>query len=342
MKIKHNIIGAPLLSILLSAYASSSEAISYEGEFDVSGYIKLDSRLVSGTVAYSDYWVGTGRALESKANNFNMSVKESRINIGYRQKELYGNLQVDFYGEGGNEVVSNSYEPRIRELYFTYKNVLFGQTWSNLVNVYAYPESVSFGGPMNGEVFVRQAQVRVGVGGFSFALENPEATGDEGADDELPDLTLRYQWDTQFANLSVAALASKISGDEVDATATAMFLAGRINLGRRMDVRFQYSTGHSGRYVSPGLTDFLINDELESIEAYVAGVQYRPTASVRTNIYLGHSEAEIQQRETLHAASNVFYELEAGFTVAAEIGQYKLKHLEKQSNYFQLAFILPY
>lgn len=342
MKFENYKIGYALLSIVLSAYTSTSVAMNDMGEFDVGGYIKLDTRLVSGDVAYSDYWIGKAQALETQVDTFKMSAKESRVNIGYERNDLYGTLRMDFYGKGGNEVVSNSYQPRIRELYFTYKNLLFGQTWSNAINPYAYPEAVSFGGPMNGEVFARQPQIRVSYKGLSVAMENPKATGDADADDGLPDLTIRYQWDSDVGHLSVAALGSKLSGDEIDETATAVFLAGRIHLGLKMDVRFQYNTGHSGRYVSPGLTDFLVMGELESVDAYVMGAQYRASDSVRTNIYIGHSEAEIQKRETSHAAANVFYDLDAGFTVAGEVGRYELKHQKKRSNYFQLAFILPH
>ena len=77
---------------------------------------------------------------------------------------------------GGNERVSNSYNPRLRHAFFTYGKWLFGQTWSTFQDVGALPESVDFLAASDGIVFERQPMVRYSSAGWQFAIENPETT----------------------------------------------------------------------------------------------------------------------------------------------------------------------
>ncbi|MEM9880673.1 MAG: DcaP family trimeric outer membrane transporter, partial [Pseudomonadota bacterium] len=85
-------------------------------------------------------------------------------------------IELDFLvSTDGNEVVSNSYNPRMRHAFFTIDNWLFGQTWTTFQNVGALPENIDFIGPAEGTIFGRQPMVRYTNGPWQFAIENPES-----------------------------------------------------------------------------------------------------------------------------------------------------------------------
>src|SRR5690606_36723831 len=110
-------------------------------------------------------------------------------------ENVTGFVEMDFVGSAqGNEVASNSCSPLLRHAYFSYNNVLVGQTWTTFMNVGALPEMVDFFGVSEGTVFGRQSQVRYTMGNLQLALDNPESTSDGAATDDssMPDLIARY------------------------------------------------------------------------------------------------------------------------------------------------------
>lgn len=174
------------------------------------------------------------------------------------------------YGGGGNEVVSNSSNPRLRHFFFTYKNWMVGQNWTTFMPLHALPEALDFGGPHVGEVFIRQTQVRYTHGAWQFAIENPETNGDGNigspasavgltgsqadADESIPDLIARYNHKANWGTLSISTLFRKIDQSGIDELAVAANIAGKIKTVGKDDFRFQVSVGESGRYVAAGMT----------------------------------------------------------------------------------------
>lgn len=325
-------------------YSGVTHGITFdEAKIDIDGYIKADARFVSGDVEYNDYWVGHGIPLAEGLSTYRMFIKESRFGIRYKDSGFQAYMEADLFGSSTKEI-----EPRIRHLYVKNEHWLVGHTWSNVMNLHAYPESVSFGGPMNGEAFIRHSQVRLTYHGLSLSLENPEQS-ENPSRDEVPDFTARYQWNNRFGNLSVATLLTHVKDSSVDEVVNANFLAGRISLGATCDLRLQYSQGNSGRYVSPGLTKYVSetdeasgNASLEEIEAFTAGVQYKFSPLSRMNAYYGYSHAEQQNKRTRHYAINYFATLREDVTLALEAGQFDLAHADRKSDYYQLAFIYAY
>jgi len=113
----------------------------------------------------------------------------------------------------GNERVTNSYVPRIRQGYITCGKWTFGQTWSTFQNVAVLPERTDFVGPTEGVVFVRQPVIRYTDGNFQIALEQPETTVQTGAatsieadDDKVPDLVLRYNFKGDWGSAAIAGI----------------------------------------------------------------------------------------------------------------------------------------
>ena len=183
---------------------------------------------------------------------------------------------MDFYGGDGNEVVSNSTNPRIRHAFIQYENWLAGQTWTTFMPLHALPEALDFGGPHVGEVFIRQTQVRYTSGNWQFAIENPETNGDGNigssssavgvsgnqadADESTPDIVARYNLNKDWGTLSFAALVRKVNQGGIDETAFAANIAGKIKTFGKDDLRFQLSVGEPGRYVAAGLTPDLVTN----------------------------------------------------------------------------------
>lgn len=157
---------------------------------------------------------------------FRIHARHTRLRLKSKSQTSVGVVRTyiegDFFGAGGNEVVSNSDTFRLRHAWADWDmtdnfNFGVGQTWSNFMSGFALPPSVDVRGPA-GRSFIRQGQMRLtytqGPWLFAVAAENPEtdiqagltpggggpagATCNEssganpcGANDRLPDFTAR-------------------------------------------------------------------------------------------------------------------------------------------------------
>jgi hypothetical protein len=206
-------------------------------------------------------------------------------------KKVTSRFEFDFMvSPGGNERVSNSYNPRMRHAFFTYDKFLFGQTWSTFQNVSALPDTVDFVGASDSTIFVRQAQVRYTTGNFAIALENPETTvsnfatsGRIDADDNnVPDLAARYILKTGFGDFWAAGLVRQLkiqddaaSGIDDDDVGYGISLSGKIPFGDKgSDFRFMGSFGEGmGRYMGLNLFNGAESDasgNIDALESYGA------------------------------------------------------------------------
>ncbi|MCA8900127.1 MAG: hypothetical protein KDA53_02645 [Hyphomonas sp.] len=172
--------------------------------------------------------------------------------------KVEGYIEMDFLGSGqGNELVSNSYSPRLRRAFVKYGNWLVGQEWSTFQNTSAIPESASFLALPDGMIFIRQPQVRYTNGNWMFALENPNTTTlNAGSRDEniIPDVVARYNLSGEFGNVSVSGIARQLRADfgptEEESFGYGLSVSGKVNMGAKDDVRFNLVGGEGiGRYV---------------------------------------------------------------------------------------------
>ena len=156
--------------------------------------------------------VGDGSADDDITADF--QARETRLNFRADTTTKGGDkvtafVEMDFFIHGdGNEVVSNSYSPRIRHAFIKYNNWTFGQTWSTFQDVVALPEALDFVGPAESTTFIRQAQVRYTTGNLELAVENPEtfvSGGDRGLS-TMPDLIGRYTFKMGDGYVKVAGL----------------------------------------------------------------------------------------------------------------------------------------
>jgi hypothetical protein len=244
------------------------------------GYVKFDamfSDYSAGTPASSSilrqFYIPSALAIGDTGNSdytADFQARESRIN--FRSDTVLDNgdklgtyIEMDFFTHSdGNELVSNSYSPRIRHAFLKYNGWLFGQTWSTFQDVGALPENLDFVGPAEGTTFVRQGQIRYTTGAWEFAAENPETFYLSGGartsagDDLLPDLVARYTFKLGSGGyIKVAGLFRQLNVQTTtmddSATAFAVSASGKHMFGKH-DLRWMYTYGDGvGRYLALAL-----------------------------------------------------------------------------------------
>ncbi|TQV77557.1 porin [Aliikangiella marina] len=270
-----------------------------------------DGDLASGNVGRDFYIPGlipVGGA--SEGNHFDFSAKETRINFKSNHELANGDklmsfIEMDFLlSPGGNERVSNSYNPRVRHAFFKYNNWLFGQTWSTFQDVGALPESVDFLASPDGIIFERQPMVRYTNGPWQVALENSESTvtpfggGSRIVTDDsgTPDFVLKYTHKADWGHLSAAALIRTLAYENgsIDDTESSngLSITGKFKVGDKNDIRLNLATGSGmGRYAGLNTANGAVldvNGNLNAIDSSLYAVAFRHhwNSQWRTNIII--------------------------------------------------------
>jgi hypothetical protein len=210
---------------------------------------------------------------------------------------LKTHFEFDFFGGGGNQILSNSYQPRLRHAYGTWNGLLAGQTWTNFMPISFYPDTLDFQGP-SGIPFIRQAQLRYTWTpsdqlAVSASLENSEFSGRNAAGlvgetagsgvnaglDGLPDFTLAAQWTGDRAAARGAVVLRELNspGDLDSETGWGVNVAGSADLwqGGKILGSLTYGDG-VGRYIIDGVgQDAFVSatGQLQTITATGATVQ---------------------------------------------------------------------
>ncbi|KLE33663.1 hypothetical protein AAW01_03860 [Aurantiacibacter gangjinensis] len=254
--------------------------------FTLGGYVKLDAltlrtsggQLPDGAIT-RDFLIPSTIPIGGEASGWDtdFSARQTRVYLDTSTDlgngtPLRSHVEIDFMvTPGGDERISNSYEPRLRQAYLVYGDWLFGQTWSTFQNVGALPESMDFIGTTPGTVFDRQPMIRYTSGNFQIAAEQPETTITTPTggrvlpgDDTMPDIVARYNQGGDWGSVSLAGIVRALHVDEDDfgltddtALGYGLSLSGRINVGERDDLRFMATAGDGlGRYI--GLN--IVND----------------------------------------------------------------------------------
>lgn len=272
------------------------------------GYVKLDvisERTSGGQVASSsiarDFLIPAAIPVGGESSGFDtdFSARQTRFflktetDVGDDHK-IGSHIELDFMvTDGGDERISNSFAPRVRQAYITFDNWLFGQTWSTFQDVSALPEAMDFIGPTPGTVFDRQPMIRYTRGGLQIALEQPETTitTPTGAriiagDDSLPDIVVRYNHTGDFGHLTAAAIGRVLRVNEDDfgliddsTIGYGLSLSGKLNIGERDDFKFMATAGEGlGRYIGLNIVnDAAVRDDgsLTPIATYSGFLAYR-------------------------------------------------------------------
>jgi hypothetical protein len=335
-KYKKLLLASSFMAATTSAFAGYEIDLTDNDKLTFGGYIKVDARYVDGDVAYRDFWVGDGTALADSASQFKIYANETRFNTKYVHGDVTGFIEMDFWGGGGNEVVSNSAHPRIRHAFIKYKDLTVGQTWSTFMNTSAIPESADFAGATTGLVFIRQGQVRYNVGNFQVALENPESWGGDTSNDSVPDVIARYNFKGDWGSVSVSGLARQLNttlGNSESAFGASV--AGRIKTSGKDDIRFQIHKGELGRYVGVGAVKDLYGEEVEDLTSVLVAYRHFWNETLRSTVLYGRVEGDVSNRERTQWGVNLFQDLTKQLAVGVEVGNFSMDELDKDSNYVQ-------
>jgi hypothetical protein len=247
--------------------------------------------------------------------------------------KLGSRFELDFgVPVGGDERNTNTYNPVLRRAYFTYDNWLFGQEWSNFMELGALPETTDFIGPTEGMIFDRQPQIRYTSGAWSVSVENPETVltpfggGARIVTDEnnVPDFTARYNHKAGWGFLSVAGLLRQLryetaAGSET-ATGFGLSLTSKVMFGAN-DLRFMATTGTGiGRYIGLNFFDDGVleaDGSIETLDVTAAYLAWRQVwgGSWRSNFILGYATVDNDRAltglnanaEASSARVNLFY-----------------------------------
>ncbi|GAB5488792.1 MAG: DcaP family trimeric outer membrane transporter [Parasphingorhabdus sp.] len=291
------------------------------------GYVKVDAiseRTSGGQVASNsiarDFLIPGLIPVGGTASGFDtdFSARQTRFffktetDVGEDHK-IGSHIEMDFMvTAGGNERISNSYTPRIRQAYITFDNWLFGQTWSTFQDVGALPEALDFIGPTPGTVFDRQPMVRYTNGGLQIALEQPEttitsATGGRviTGDDNIPDIVIRYNHKGDFGHLTAAAIGRNLRVDQDDfglindsAFGYGLSLSGKLKVGSRDDFKFMTTAGQGlGRYIGLNIVNdaaIKVDGSIDPIATYSGFAAFRHfwTSHVRSTIAGSYFKAD--------------------------------------------------
>lgn len=336
------LIGIVGVSSAVPAMAGFDFDLGNGDKITFGGYLKADARYVDGDVKYQDYWRGNNPGIDDGAH-FGINVRETRFNTKYTHGDVTGFIEMDFYGGGGNEVATNSSNPRLRHAFIQYENFIVGQYWSTFMPLAALPDALDFAGPIVGEVFVRQPQIRYTNGGLKVAIENPETWDSDGVDapgsgggtvssqpDTAPDLVVSYTMKFDWGELTGAGMARKLKMDtgDVNETALAANISGKINSFGEDDIRFQLNVGESGRYVGAGLTNDIVLDpdngeyDVEKTTAFTIAYRHVWNERWRSSAYYGYAETDILEYERSHWAVNLIRQLTPQLFAGVEAGQF--------------------
>jgi hypothetical protein len=267
------------LILLTSALPLTVQVQAANTQFTYGGYIKFDaiaSKYSEGEIAPAnlgrDFYVPAAIPTGTTGNGGNamdFGAKASRINFKSvttldNGETVTAFVEMDFLGSAqGNEVVSNSYSPRLRHAFFSHGHYTFGQTWTTFMNTGALPEVVDFLGVSEGTIFARQSQVRYTNGNIQLALENPETAVYNGAtsptdDSSMPDMVARYNLTSGNNSFAIAGIARQLAykdeAADIDESITrfGINVSGVIKMGAD-DLKFSISRGDLGRYIGLGM-----------------------------------------------------------------------------------------
>ena len=309
-----------LLAVSGVAVADNHEATT---TYKFGGYAKADVLFTSYSDATPDgnslmrqfYWapgvpVGDGTGDSDLTTDF--QARETRLNFRVDHKTAGGSnvtafIEMDFFIHGdGNEVVSNSYSPRLRHAFIKYDNWTVGQTWSTFQDVAALPDALDFVGPAESTTFIRQSMIRYTTGNLELAVENPQTYVIGGTRDlsTVPDLIARYTFKldggsyVKLAGLLRSLKIQDLGSGQVDDTGWGISASTKIMFDNGNDLRAMVTYGDGvGRYIGLGFVPdgyVDINDDIATAEALAYFVAYRWqwNDKWRSNIMYGNTSID--------------------------------------------------
>lgn len=304
-----------LFGTMGTAFAEDEPTTTYK----FGGYAKFDAMFSDysdatpdGNALFRQFYyapqvpIGDGTGSSDITADFH--ARESRLNFRADTTTAGGDkitayFEMDFLTHtDGNEVVSNSYSPRLRHAFIKYNKWTFGQTWSTFMDVSVLPEALDFVGPAESTTFIRQGQIRYTSGNLELAVENPQTFVAGGTRDlsTVPDLIARYTFKldggsyVRVAGLMRSLKVGPAGGSQVDETGFGISASTKFKFGSGDDLRAMVTVGDGiGRYVGLGfvLDGYLdaTTGAIETVDTTAWFVSYRHlwNSKWRSNIMYG-------------------------------------------------------
>lgn len=269
-------------------------------------------------------------------SQFNMHARSTRINFETSTPTELGALktfiEADFFGTAaGNRKTLSGEGIQLRHAYGQVGKVLAGQTWSNFMDLDAYPESLDFVGP-TGLAFIRQAQVRytdtfADKYTWSVAAEAPHTdyTSPTATDvdlSDMPDLTAKLQYKDTFGHVAGRVLVRHLVEGNTGAASSSgeygygLGLSGKFFVNEKDAFMFEVQGGDGiGRYIfdvansNNGTT--YVNGTVEPQFAWggYAAYQHYWADDWRSNFILGYAAID---NDTNRTGLNVNREIASG------------------------------
>ena len=288
----------------------------------IGGYVKLDA-IYDVDAAGPDFFLFPtipleGTAAHDRQGQTNFHARQTRVNLRTSTPTEIGSvnsyIEFDFFGTRGTETISNSHNLRLRHAQFNVGSWLFGQTWSTILDLNSYGETLDFNGP-TGVLFIRQPQIRFthrpsDTLELAVALENPqgdisETSGSTNVSvlDQFPDLVGRATFSGSWGEVSVGALVREFrtddgAGNDDEDIGYGLALGTSLNVGSSTRLFGSLNFGDGiGRYLADSAGQgaaFDGRDRLEAQEAWGAsiGVTQKWTPQTRSTIAYGHTHVD--------------------------------------------------
>ena len=289
------------------------------------GYVKADFMADIGSAYGADFVKHATIPLDNsneddQSNEFNAHARQTRLSVTTTTPTDIGDIkvfaEVDFYGSEGSELVTNPHAPELRQAYGQVGGLLAGQTWTNFVDLAAWPDSLDFRG-VAGTTVMRQAQIRYSGDvndqglGYSVSLENPfsDYTSDSGdtvtGSERYPDLVGALTQKADWGHVSLRGVLRDISVENTtDSTDESelgygLSLTSKIKVGDKDNFKFRVAYGDGlGRYLYDVATSAkgasYNNDTLETNKVFggYAAYQHHWTDTLRSNLIGGYVDMD--------------------------------------------------
>jgi hypothetical protein len=302
-----------------------------ESSFKIGGYAKVDAIIDPRMAGNPDQFVTSsipiGVPSGADTSSFNLHVRQTRFNVDFRRPTSKGPLRVfleaDFFGSDGPTGF------RMRHAYGQALNLLAGWTWSTLVDVDAFPDTLD-NMTTNGASKTRQPQVRYTVpikGGNSlaFAAEKPNAEINIPGVSNVnpyPDGVVRFRHENTWGHVQFAGVfrqigaASQSLNTKQYVFGSGAALTGGFKVFERDSLVFDASYGNGMAHyidVISGLgLDAAVNATRTGLVALPAfgsygGFQHRWSKSLRSTVTYGFAQVTNSPTQADAAFHNAQY-----------------------------------
>lgn len=263
---------ATVVLLIVLCFSNSNIKAQDEKTFEVYGFAMMEAGYNFRTINPNWYDAMRVTRLPSFKNEFApdgkvfFSARQSQLGVKSFVKTEMGDFRTrfdfDLFGVGGDEGQTTI---RLRHAYGELGPVLAGQTNSNFMDGDVFPNQLEYWGP-TGMIFFRNIQIRYSPvmtkqNLLAFSLENPGASGDQGAVADrnelttvkplfnVPDLTGSYKYMGDWGYVKVAGIVGSLKWRNVSDTATLQLngsavrwggtVSTNINLGKKAVLKLQ-------------------------------------------------------------------------------------------------------